>query len=267
MENDSLQNPEESENLRMQNELRKARMSLEKGARFGSAEDAENIDPVLEKRFLDYVESFEAAYENAKSISLFDFLGKPDFTDPADLNSEETEYELLRLYDIFEKNGVNLNTLCPVEPAEIYRFIVKELFLHEIDDIRLPGMILNFIYEEFHPNHEYDIKRNSKSFLTSLFGVGNEFYFNENVKDIEEEEMLKSLRASYDDFSDLTLDFKSVMFDNETAIVVADIEVSGKVENTRYHHLFKGECVIKLAYRWEYWNVTSVKLPKPEMLN
>jgi hypothetical protein len=115
LENDSIRNPEESENLRMQNELRKARMALEKGARFGSAEGAENIDPVLEKRFLDYVESFEAAYENAKSISLFDFLGKPDFTDPADLNSEETEYELLRLYDIFEKNGVNLNTLCPVE--------------------------------------------------------------------------------------------------------------------------------------------------------
>jgi hypothetical protein len=267
LENDSTQDPEESENLHMQNELRKAKLSLEKGAHFGSAEDAGNIDPLLEKQFLDYIESFEAAHENAVRVTLFEFLGKPDFKDPATLNPKETEEELARLLDLLGENGIALDTICPVEPAEIYRFLVKELFQHEMDDIRVPGMVFHFIYEEFHPNHEHDLKRNSESFLSSLFSVGNEFYFNENVKDIEEEEMLKSLRASYDDFSDMNLDFTSVLFDKETAIVLADIEVSGRVESTRYHHLFKGECVIKLAYKWEYWNVTSVTLPKPEMLN
>ncbi|MDO8897074.1 MAG: hypothetical protein Q7V19_05445 [Bacteroidales bacterium] len=267
MENDSTQDPEESENLHMQNELRKAKLSLEKGAHFGSAEDAGNIDPLLEKQFLDYIESFEAAHENAVRITLFEFLGKPDFQDPAILNPKETEVELSRLLDLLGENGIALDTICPVEPAEIYRFLVKELFQHEMDDIRVPGMVFHFIYEEFHPNHEHDLKRNSESFLTSLFRVGNDFYFDENVMRVKEAETLKLLRQSYDDFSDVTFEFKSVEYNDQNAVVLVDIEVSCRVENTRYMHLYKGECKVELMYEWEYWSVTSMTLPKAEMLN
>ena len=39
-----------------------------------------------------------------------------------------------------------------------YRFITEELFEHEMDDVHVKGMFTHFTYEEFHPNHDYDLR-------------------------------------------------------------------------------------------------------------
>jgi len=54
-------------------------------------------------------------------------------------------------------------------PSVIYKFITEELFDHEMDDIMLPGFVHHFIYEEFHPNHEYDYAGTPKSLTTISF--------------------------------------------------------------------------------------------------
>ena len=55
--------------------------------------------------------------------------------------------------NILNKNSIQLDTICDVEEREIYRFVTEELFSHKMDNMRIPGMMACFIYEEFHPNH------------------------------------------------------------------------------------------------------------------
>ena len=43
-----------------------------------------------------------------------------------------------------------------VSKKELYRFAVEELFEYEMEDIRIPGMMHGFIYDEFHPDPVYD---------------------------------------------------------------------------------------------------------------
>jgi len=56
----------------------------------------------------------------------------------------------------------------------LYRFITEELFKEELDDIKIEGMTHHYIYEEFHPNHEHDIKNRCKEFLDE--------FLNKNIK-------------------------------------------------------------------------------------
>lgn len=75
-----------------------------------------------------------------------------------EINDNDIDEELERIYAILNVYSVELSALCEVQPRELYRFITEELFKVEVNDIRIPGMRHAFIYEEFHPNHEYDIK-------------------------------------------------------------------------------------------------------------
>ncbi|HJT74889.1 MAG TPA: hypothetical protein VJ720_12735, partial [Chitinophaga sp.] len=54
-------------------------------------------------------------------------------------------------------------------PRIKYAFITGELFRQEINDIRLPGMFLHFLYEEFYPDHESDIRKRAMEFISDWF--------------------------------------------------------------------------------------------------
>ncbi len=43
------------------------------------------------------------------------------------------------------------------------------MFSHETDFVPVAGFMTGFIYEEFHPNHNYDISRRSEDFIKSWF--------------------------------------------------------------------------------------------------
>src|SRR5690606_22942096 len=51
----------------------------------------------------------------------------------------------------------------------IYRFITEELVEHQMDDMRIPGMTLHYAYEEFHPNHDYDLRLGAEYFVVPIF--------------------------------------------------------------------------------------------------
>jgi hypothetical protein len=48
---------------------------------------------------------------------------------------------------------------------KLYRFIAEELFFHEMNNVRVKGMVTCFIYEEFHPNAKLDIEDAYEYFL------------------------------------------------------------------------------------------------------
>ena len=153
MESYKKNSDDELERLSMENELKKMKMMLEHGAVFSGPSGDKTLHPLIEKEFLNSVEAFENAYQDAEQVLLYDFIECPDFIPVNDVPESQISAELERIMNILNKNGIQLDTICDVEEREIYRFVTEELFRHKMDNMRIPGMMACFIYEEFHPNH------------------------------------------------------------------------------------------------------------------
>ncbi len=156
------------ENLRIENEILKIKMQAESGAYFSENTNAD-LTPDIENAFLRNVQQFEEAWKDVKSVKVFDMIGKPDFKKADELLPGEIENELEKLFTILNKHDINLEVLGKYDPLIIYRFITEELFKHETDDVQMPGMTKNFIYEEFHPNYKMDIEEKTNFFLSHWF--------------------------------------------------------------------------------------------------
>ena len=156
------------ENLRIENEILKLKMQAESGAYFSENTNAD-LPPEIENEFLRHVQQFENAWKDVKVTKVYDLAGKPEFKKADELLPNEIEKELEKLFALLNNHNINLDVLGKYEPLTIYRFITEELFEHETDDMQMPGMTTNFIYEEFHPNHTMGIEEKTKYFLGHWF--------------------------------------------------------------------------------------------------
>jgi len=157
--------PDESANLpdddlperaqRVVNDYKRKELEERYGAVFSSETDSA-LPSEVEAQWLENIDEFERQFENAAQVPLREFLGSPSTRPLADIPPFELETELNGLLDLLAEQGVVVDFLREVEDAEAYRFITEELFNEEIDDIRVPGMVLHFIYEEFHPGDDED---------------------------------------------------------------------------------------------------------------
>ena len=141
-------------NKKIDVELRKKELEGKYGASFGQSD---NLSPELESEWLDNIEQFEQLYDKAESIAVWEYIGRPEYRKTYEIEPEKIPFELQNLMNVMNEHNIALDTLCPVDDKELYRFITEELFSHEIDTIQIEGMMLCFTYEEFHPNAEYDI--------------------------------------------------------------------------------------------------------------
>jgi hypothetical protein len=154
------------ENLRMENELLKLKLKAELG---GDSFSASGIDPELENQFLKNVLAFEHNFTGSKPTKVYDLLGKPDFKKVNDLTDEELEIELVGIAELMAKKHIEVYFGDNVEydSRTQYQFITEELFDHESTFVPMPGMTTYFDYEEFHPNHKKDIKKQAEEFLAA----------------------------------------------------------------------------------------------------
>lgn len=159
-------NPGLNEDLHMENEILKLKMQAESGAVFGSMSD---VPPDIENLFLKNVQLFEEAYKNVKQVKVFDFIGRPFFSPGYEMTAAALSFELERLQTILLEKQVIVDFLGKYEERIMYKFITEELFEVETDDVSIPGMMRHFTYEEFHPNHEMDIRDRAMEFISDFF--------------------------------------------------------------------------------------------------
>jgi hypothetical protein len=156
------------QNLRIENEILKLKMQAEKGAFFGG--NMEDLPPEVEAEFLKNVQSFEDSFDKAKQITIYECIGKPVYKKVDELTgTEEIENELKRIMELLHSKNILLEVLGKYELSVIYKFITEELFQEQIREMNFPGYMHNFIYEEFHPNHNVDIARTAQDFLDHWF--------------------------------------------------------------------------------------------------
>lgn len=157
------------ENLRIENEILKLKLLASHGAGLKMVTD-DSLPAEVENQFLKHVIAFEEARENETFELIYDKLGKPVFIELSELRDDKVHDELQRILSLLAENSIQLDVLGNYDDKIIYSFIVEELFNHEIlTDTGIPGFTYHFIFEEFHPNHKYDIENRVREFFTDWF--------------------------------------------------------------------------------------------------
>lgn len=263
---------DELNNLRIENEIKKMKLSLEQGANFFS--DGENkLPPELEGQWLDQIQQFENSYAKSKRIMIYDFVGKPRYKPENEISETEIKFELKKILNLLCQKGIGIDTICKVDDRELYRFITEELFLEETDDMMIEGMTRNFIYEEFHPNHEHDIKTRCKEFIEELLNKELELnasfmaltdVMNTKAGIIKKEDAVKQMEIFREAFSTFILQhFKITSFkiSEDTAEVFFDINYTGGIEGSHESKAFSGIGNFSLKCEYDYWCINLISIP------
>lgn len=166
----------EEEQQRIQkalNQAKKRELEEKYGAFFSESES--QLPAEIESQWLDSIDEFEHQYEDSRRVKIREFLGNPKFTPLEEIRLERLETELDRVLEFLMFHYISVDSVAEVSDEEMYRFVTTELLDEEIDEVRLEGMLHCFIYEEFHPNDEYDAKHCAEHFLGDLFERHEEY--------------------------------------------------------------------------------------------
>lgn len=257
--------------LSFDNELRKLKLIAEKGAFFS---DEFNIPPDMEKEFLDRMELFERQYEKRDLISVYEFIGKPEFR--KNIPEEEVQNELERLLDYMAQNHISLTCLEDVSCQELYRFITEELFENKVDNVKMDGMCYCFTYEDFHPNHAYDIKRYTSELIDIIFkgdSEGIKYITSATFKAISgkpvtESQLIYIIECFQKYYSQLTVHELSIsepQINDRYAIQEIVIEWEGKCVSTERLEKHAGRGVINFIQEFDFWYICGINLPGMEI--
>jgi hypothetical protein len=137
-------------------EDKKRALEQEFGCTFHSGNST--VPPEVEWDWLHCVEEFERQHRLCRQTTVRRFIGEPLLPAPENLMPQQLAGELERLLDLLAANTVIVHFPGGLGEREMYRFLVGELLEEMMDDIRIPGMTHNFLYEDFHPGEEEEVE-------------------------------------------------------------------------------------------------------------
>lgn len=153
--------------LRKRIQERRKSLAEKYGAIIGKGDS--DLPPEIEFDWLRRIEEYEDKHRTALIVTVRDFVGDPDFQPLESIPPERLKQSIDSVLDHLAAYNVSVDCVAPVEPADLYRFLTEELMNEEMEDVHIQGMHQCFIYEEFHPNHEYDAKDSSERFFIQIF--------------------------------------------------------------------------------------------------
>jgi len=257
-----------------ENELKKIKLSLEHGMDFSKSFTSPELPPEIEGQFLNHIQQWEDQYAQRKMITVHSLLGEPSFIPVSKIPDDEIEGMLDDAKILLGEHNIVVDTLCEVDVRELYRFITEELLVLEIADIRIEGMMHHFTYEEFHPNHPYDIKNRCTEFIEYIadkekdetivpWGVGDEITSNGQV--LKKNELNDHIVRFRELFSSLILiesNYISVTLSdtNDEATAVVFVHYSGVTDGIHMAEL-TGNCIFNLKCDYGWWTIHQFETP------
>ena len=249
-------------NIEQENEFKKLKLFIEHGASFFGKPNP-NVPPEIEGQFLDYVSSFENAFKKVKQITVYEKLEKPSFKPAETASDSEITTELEALIELMRQKSIALDVLCDYEDEDrlIYTFIIEELFPHEVDDMNVPGMITHFIYEEFHPNHPYDLENATEDFLKMFLDKKSKLYKKYNSEDALNHEELNNFRFLFKKFKMKFFEILDLDFNETEATINFNIVFWAKIKGTDSKIYYSGNGSMTFEHKYGFWYVQVVELP------
>lgn len=257
--------------LSTENELMKLKMMAEFGGDFTGTDD---IPADVENQFLKQIISFHKLHDNSKMTTVYKFIGEPEYNHVHDLSEKGIAKELKSLMKTMEKNGVSLNLLAETRKREIYRFITEELFKQEIEDIKVKGWIHQFVYEDFYPNPDYDVRNVVSLSIESLFNKNKDIpqeYFSEEMKDaiglsVELEDLFEKIRnfqARFHQIKPGEYELHTVEIDTKAGTAHVAAQISYKIQHAKGKRFKSEEAAVEFnlersKYADNWWEIKQV---------
>lgn len=265
--------PDHDDELRASNEVLKLKLELEHGMR---TYESNGLSPELENKWLTYIYNHEQLHRECGSISVYNYVGRPPFKPIENLERREVTAELERLLAIMKTYGIQLDCMCEYDDAVIYRFITTELFGVEIDNIRMPGLVNHFTYEDFHMNNRYELERIGTDLIRSIYkhewraeydslwvasavkcnGVEHDFQgFSSVIMGFQQRHSFIELRELH--VAEVSVDEN----ENRGQMIAAIVYLSQTHHGEQAQH--KGNCTVNFRKDPEtgYWSVTGIDMP------
>lgn len=259
--------------LRASNELLKQRLEREHGMRYY---ESAGLSPELENKWLRYICDHEELYQQCGRISVYDYIDRPPFTAIENLESKQIPAELERLLSVMRSHGIQLDCMCEYDDSVIYRFVTTELFGVEMDNIRMPGLVNHFTYEDFHMNNQYEIERIGIDLIKSIYnhewraeydsvwvgaivkcnGISHDFHgFSSLIMAFQQ-------RHSFLEIRELHVNEVSVDEMNGRGQMTATLVYLSEPHYALREQM-KGDCVINFQKDRQsgYWNVVDINMP------
>ncbi len=276
---ESLSNENEDRIQRALNEAKKRELEEKYGADFHDKNS--KLPPEVEGQWLDYIEQFEQQFQNAERTTVRAFTGNPNVKPLAEISPGHLEEELERIVGIMAEHEVILDFCAPTPIEEQYRFITEELLNEEMDEMRIPGMQHRFIYEEFHPNDEMDVRDATDHVLSFFLDKDPDMYLhyldktefrNEYGEPMTREQLMERINRFYEGvlvFLNKSIENIRCTVDGDTATAEADVEWNGLVDDSTRRAAdgikeiaHSGVAKLRLK-RSEYggWDVTQFSVP------
>ncbi len=263
------ENPSDPEDeLKFENELLKLKLELEHGMKQA---DTSALSADGENQWLNYMYNFEQQFKGAKRVKVYEVIGHPAFKKLEELSAKKIPEALKQLLSIMEEKGVVLDCFCPYEDAVIYKFITEKLFDYEMDNISIEGMVHHFNYEEFYPNHDYDLRRCTKEFIENL--LSRKWNPEFDAHSLYETVSYKGKEYDNAAISAIILAFQQdrtfQLEKFEVGQVSFDVEKGeGKVQGYLAYHAYsrqgnqfhQGDCVLYFTYDFGYWYLSGFQL-------
>jgi hypothetical protein len=266
-----MENEEQTqEELRMDNDIKKLKLTLEHGAQFHENPES-NLPLGIEKEFLDYIKHFEQKYEDVKQTTIYEFVGQPAFKKVDEIAASQLDAEIEKVLQYLKEQTVEVGTIYAVDERAFYRFLTEDLMHEEIDDLRIKGMMHNFIYEDFYPNDEGDLRKYSEEFIEGLLAKKDERSFDfmflmdemtlkEQVyKKKEAVSYLNAFRNAYEEICLKHFEITSVEIDGEIGKVNFDLHY--EVKNAQERFDFNGKGVLTFIFEYTCWCIGALALP------
>lgn len=251
---------EDDEAIRFENEFLKAKINAQNGGIHGGG-DLETPPENLNTFLNDMVE-FENAMNGKNEVLLYDFIGRPEFIFEQDLSDEQVTVELERVNDMLFSINVVYDNIKDVEDRLLYKFVTEELFQQHISAKRLPGMVIQYMYEGFHPDHEYDSRMRCEEFMDVFFSSDFEIQvcdlFLDEIRNFDD---LYDFHFTFQEFRNLKYEVLDAAIVPGECIRKATISFDAITSSdTKLIH-YEGEATFDLDYENESWVVRSAQFP------
>lgn len=157
------------EKIKNEIELLKLKLEIENGAFTYTISD-KPIPPEIELAWYHNIIHYEQMCKEAGYTTVYEMIGSPAFKKHTGLNEKETSTALQNLIDLMLEKGIEFAFINGCYPASVlYRFVTEELFQQQVCRYTGQGHHV-FCYEDFYPNHEFDLFDSTQDLLEELFG-------------------------------------------------------------------------------------------------
>jgi hypothetical protein len=149
------------------NEAKREELREKYGAEFRGGNHI--LPPEIESRWLHEIEEFERQFDRAPQVSVRRYVGDPPVRPLGEIPPDDLPGEMDRLLELLRCNNIEICFGRDLSDPEIYRFITEEIFAQKIADLRIDGLTLSFLYDEFHPDPAREASWAAEDFLRAIF--------------------------------------------------------------------------------------------------